>query len=306
LPFAASRENILNMTRYKPFLTGSGRHAMGIKALDPADWIETGRDREAQLAERRRLLDERSDDVLATVAGSEPGQRELLALLLQHLERHMSDLYRVEPDAVVDLGSGRRFSRVDDAVSPLMLAGRLVQEDFCLLQRRSDAYHLVAAVLCFPAHWRLADKLDRPLLAIHQPVPGFAEQLGNPVNRLFERLQADRPVQRLNWSLVDTTDLYLPPSHRTKALDITSDNAGEKIWLRVERQTLRRLPVSDDIVFGIRTHLTSLGKAIDGPPAAEALVQRLLEMPAPVARYKNIERCRAPLLAYLERRRRPV
>ena len=38
---------------------------MGIKALDLAEWIEVDERFAAQLAERRRLLDERPADVLA-------------------------------------------------------------------------------------------------------------------------------------------------------------------------------------------------------------------------------------------------
>ena len=94
------------------------------------------------------------------------------------------------------------------------MIGGLVQEDFCLLQERDGRYILTAAVLCFPAHWLLSEKIGRPLIEIHAPVPGFAEQLGNPVERLFERLDPEKPVQRRNWSLVDTDRLFLPPSHR--------------------------------------------------------------------------------------------
>ncbi len=290
------------MTRYRPFLTGSSLLAMGVKALDPAAWIEIDDQFDHQMTERRRLLDQRPQDVLAALPGSEQGQRELSGLLLEHLTRHADGLYRIEPDAVYDLRADRRLSRRDQDAAPLMLVGRLVQEDFCLLQRRGSAYHLVAAVLCFPAHWRLADKLGRPLLDIHAPVPGFAEQLGAPVDRLFERLQVERPVQRLNWGLVDRADLYLPPTQRTDQVDVTADNAGETLWLRVERQTLRRLPASGDIVFGIRTHLTPLHQAVDSEEAAEALLARLSDMSEPLAAYKNLARIRAPLRSYLRRR----
>lgn len=288
------------MPVYRPFLTGSNPLSMGIKALDAADWLEIGDDFESQMAVRRRLLDRQPRDVVAGLPGSEPGQRELLAMLLRYLSDHAADRYRVLADGIEDRRSQAVFQETSEAHALLMLAGRLVQEDFCLLQRRSGAYCLVAAVLCFPAHWRLHDKLGHPLIDIHAPVPGFADQLGNPVDRLFERLQVDRPVQRLNWSLVDTTDLYLPPSHRTAPVDIAADKAGERLWLRVERQTLRRLPISLDVVFGIRTHLTRLDDAIDSRAAADALIARLEAMPEALAVYKNMSRVKKPLMAYLQ------
>lgn len=289
------------MTLEKPFMKSAARHAMAIKALDPADWIELGEDFRHQMQVRRQLIDQRADDVLAALPGSEAGQAELLGLLLAHLERHFSHLYRIETDAIVELATGLRWSR--SGASPLALAGRLVQEDFCLLQKHEDRYRLTAAVLCFPAHWSLAEKLGRPLLDIHEPVPGFAEQLGAPVDRLIERLDAEKPVRRLNWSLVDTDALHLPPSHRTEPVRLDIDDVGDRLYLRVERQTLRRLPVSGDVVFGIRTCITPLVKAIDSREAADALIQRLHELPEPMRIYKNVASVREPLLAFLERRR---
>ena len=81
------------MARYRPFLDGPWRLAMGIKALDLARWIEIDERFAAQLAERRRLLDERPE-VLAALPESAPGQRELLELLLDHLPERFPEHYR--------------------------------------------------------------------------------------------------------------------------------------------------------------------------------------------------------------------
>jgi len=275
---------------------------MGVKALDPNDWLAFGDDADHQLAERRDLLDQRPGDVLALLPGAEAASDELLALLLTYLERHAIDRYRFERDAVIERGTGSRFSR-DSEPTPLALAGRLVQEDFCLLQRQGDRYMLTAAVLCFPAHWFLSEKIGRPLIGIHEPVPGFAEQLGAPIERLFDKLDQEKPVQRLNWSLVDTDRLYLPPSHRKAPVKLDVDDIGEQLRLRVERQTLRRLPQSKAIVFGIRTYVTPLNQAIDSADAADALIQRLNELPAPMLVYKNLAASKPTLLAFLEKRR---
>lgn len=289
------------MIRYRPFMKDASRHAMAIKALDPDDWIAFGDDDVHQLIERRRLLGERPGDVLAALEGSEAAQAELVALLLAHLEQHASDRYQIENDAVLDLATGFRLSR---RTAPMLaLIGGLVQEDFCLLQRVDDRYVLTAAVLCFPGHWSLAEKVGKPLIDIHAPVPGFAEQLGNPVERLFDRLAVDKPVQRLNWSLVDTDVLYLPPAHKKEPVEIDACDIGCQIRLRVERQTLRRLPETEAVVFGIRTFVSPLDHVIDSAGAADALIQRLHELPAPMLTYKNLAAIRPALLAYLEHQR---
>jgi hypothetical protein len=275
---------------------------MGIKALDPAQWIEIDERFAPQLAERRQLLDERRDEVLAAPPESAAGQRELLDLLLEHLPRRFPQCYERFESGIANLVTGERFATAASGDAPLELVGRLVQEDFCLMQRGEAGYRLVAAVLCFPAHWRLADKLGRPLEAIHGPVPGFGERLAAPVDRFFASIQVARPVWRLNWSLVDQPTLFLPPEHRGHPKPISAEHAGEQLWLRVERQTLRRLPRSGDVAFGIHTHVDPLADAIDSPEAARALAARVREMPEPMARYKSILPIREPLLAWLDTR----
>jgi hypothetical protein len=290
------------MVRYRPLLDGPWRLAMGIKALDLADWIQIDERCATQLAERRRLLDEQRSEVLAGLPESGPGQRELLALLLDYLPECFPEHYRQFNGRIENLATGERFALPawDDA--PLELAGRLVQEDLCLMQRGEAGYRLVAAVLCFPAHWRLVDKLGRPLQVIHEPVPGFDERLADPVDRFFASIQVARPVWRLNWSLVDAPTLFRPPEHRGNPRPISAEQAGRELWLRVERQTLRRLPRSGDVVFGIHTYVDPLEDAIDSPQAARALAARIREMPDAMARYKSILPIRAPLLAWLDGR----
>jgi hypothetical protein len=290
------------MARYRPFLEGPWRLAMGIKALDPAAWIEIDQSFVDQLAERRRLLAERPAEVLAALPESRAGQQELLELLLGHLPERFPEHYRRRGGLIENRATGERFDVEAFAGAPLELAGRLVQEDLCLMQRGEAGYRLVAAVLCFPAHWRLADKLGRPLEVIHAPVPGFGERLAAPVDRFFCSIQVERPVWRLNWSLVDTPALFLPPEHRGHPREVAAERAGEELWLRVERQTLRRLPGSGDVVFGIHTCVEPLAAAIDSPETAQALAARIREMPEPMARYKSILPIREALLAWLDAR----
>jgi len=291
--------------RYRPFLDGPWRLAMGLKALDLREWIEVDEHFEGQLAERRRMLDQRRGEVLGALPESAAGQAEVLELLLDHLPQRFPEHYRRTNGELANLVTGERFDLAAWREAPLELAGRLVQEDLCLLQRGGSAYRLVAGVLCFPSHWRLADKLGRPLAVIHEPVPGFADGLAATVDRFFANLQVARPVWRVNWSLVDTPQLFLPPEHRALRKAIGPERAGEQLWLRVERQTLRRLPRSGDVLFGIRTHLAPLAAVIDGPGAARALAARVREMPPGMAAYKGIAAIRDALLTYLDGRAGP-
>jgi len=275
--------------------------SMGLKALDLRDWILIDEQFGAQLAERRRLLADRRAEVLATLPEATDGAREVLDLLLVHLPARFPEIYRRAAGAITNLATGERFALEAFADAPLELAGRLVQEDLCLMGRAADGYRLIAAVLCFPAHWRLADKLGRPLGAIHEPVPGFAERLAAPVDRFFATIRVERPVWRANWSIVDTPELFLPPEHRARAPRVSAERAGEQLWLRVERQTLRRLPRSGHVLFTIHTYVEPLAAALAAPGTAQALAARIRAMPDALAAYKGIVPIRETLLAYLER-----
>ena len=79
--------------------------------------------------------------------------------------------------------------------------------------------------------------------------------------------------------------------------------AGERLWLRVERQTLRKLAQSEAVVFTIRTHITRLDRAIETAAHAAALATALRSMPEAMQQYKNIAPFAPALLAWLDAHR---
>jgi hypothetical protein len=83
---------------------------------------------------------------------------------------------------------------------------------------------------------------------------------------------------------------------------ITAENAGERLWLRVERQTLSRLPETGAVVFTIRTHITALASAIAAPVSAAELASLIRAMPEEMRRYKVIAPIASALLAWLDAR----
>lgn len=267
------------------FLERSSAPAMGLNALEPDDWLWVDDDFALQTAERARLIVERSAEVHAMLPEAEPAALELLAMV----EAFM---------AARGLSQGELEARDKP---PLMRLGTRAQEDFCLMQRRPDsAYALTGAILCFPQHWHLHQKIGRPLAEIHAPVPGFAARLGRPVERFFANLRVERPVWRANWGLVESPVLF-HPGKREPIPDLSPQNAGERLWLRVERQTLRRLPETGAVVFTVRTLLEPLARTVRRPGAAAAMAERFVAMDAATAAYKGLPLMREPLLAFLRR-----
>lgn len=288
---------------YTPF-DAPYRLAMGLIALPEDEWFEPGPDFVGQLLEKRRLLAERHDDVFRAMPGSEAAQAAFRDAIFAHLPRAHPDLYRAEGEALLIPALDERWTRATD-LAPLDQAARWVQEDLCLMERDGDGrWCLTAASVCFPTRWRLAQKIGHPLDVIHAPAPQLTEKLARPMARFFDQLKPGRGVWRLNWSVLDDPALYQPTGHsRTDERDdITAENAGDRLWLRSERQTLRRL--ADDrpaVLFTIRIHVRPLADLAARPEAAARLAETLATMPDDIYAYKSFRPYGQALRAYLAR-----
>ncbi len=275
---------------------------MGLVALQLKDWIEADEYFYDELKEKKQLLISNYPEVFASRPGSLPAQTEVLALVLKHMEKYCPGVLTIEQDEVILPKLKWKFRISDFEESPLDLCGRFVQEDLCLMAPGADGYTLEAASLCFPARWRLMDKMGLPMGAIHKPVPGYSEKLSRPVDSFFNRIDVDRPVWRVNWSLTTDPTMFQPVRQRHSAseLPITSKNAGDKVYMRCERQTLRRLPDTGWILFTIKTYLDKLSKLHKYPKEAQNLSSLLRSAPTTLLSYKNINHFLEPLLVYLD------
>lgn len=135
----------------------------------------------------------------------------------------------------------------------------------------------------------------------HAPVAGYGATLARPVDRFFDQLKPGRLVWRLNWGIVDSPARFQPVALPAPA-PITAASAGEQLWLRVERQTLRKLPQTEAVVFTIRTYITRLDRAITAPTAAAELAGAVRALPIEMLRYKQIAPFAPALLTWLAAR----
>ncbi|MCC2113984.1 MAG: DUF3445 domain-containing protein, partial [Hyphomicrobiales bacterium] len=121
---------------------------------------------------------------------------------------------------------------------PLKLASLCVQEDLCLMRRGEGGWRLAAASVCFPSAWSLKEKFGRPMGEIHTPVPGFAGRMLTVVERIFDNLKPDEPVERHNWSLYGDAELRHTESHEEDLELLDRETLAARLHLRIERQTL--------------------------------------------------------------------
>ncbi|MDF1721181.1 MAG: DUF3445 domain-containing protein [Minwuia sp.] len=273
---------------YFPPEGGRFRLTLGLKVLPESDWIEIDAALASDLAEKRRLLDSAPDAVFRMLPGSEPAQQEFIDHLGRHLLAHHGDRFTGTPERLHVRPTG--VDVVPDPASPLRAAASLIQEDVLLLQRRDGAFHLVAGLLAFPTRWSLAEKMGRPLAAIHAPVPGYDTHLARPMDRLFDRLVPGRLLWRANWSLLDDPALHQPGGHGAgdAGRTLTADTIGDRLWFRVERQTLSLLPETATAVFTVRIHQATLSDQVRTVSQASDLLASIREMPEAMRHYKSM------------------
>ena len=289
-------------TIHLPFEAGPYRMAMGLIAVPETEWFEIDTLYQAEIAERQRLLALHHAEVFGAEPESDAACAETLTMIIEHLTRVHPDWFEFDGITIQNRLTGQR--RDIATHDKLELAGQLVQEDLCLIESSPDGPRLTAAVLCFPSRWRLHEKLGRPLAAVHGNVPFYGDRLARPVDRFMGHVRTGHIASRLNWSVMDDPTLFQPTGKWRTAHDatITEQNAGDRLFLRVERQTLRRLPVSGAVLFGIRVHVYPLAVAVSAPEIAAALAAAVRALPAEMAHYKSLPMFQSALLAWLDRR----
>lgn len=287
---------------YAPFTAGPYRLQMGLMALKPEDWIEIDDTLAATLIQKRRLLAERHDDVFAARPDTEAAGAEVLELLAEHLPRRFPSAYPRMGTMIAVRATGEMIGLGGPGVHPLETAARLIPEDLCLMRRHGDNYVLAAGSVCFPSRWRLADKIGQTLDAIHAPVPGYEAALASPVTRFFDKIVIDKPVWRLNWTIHDSPEPFQPISPPPRPLAPT--RFAEELFLRVERQTLRRLPQSGDVLFTIRTYIRPLGQVVTDAATARRLAEAVAALPEALRAYRSMTGFADALVAWLREKER--
>lgn len=290
---------------HTPYDGSAKPFSIGLAPLDLARWIEPDGRLAADLAEKDRLFAVARERVFRAEAGTEGAQQEVLDLLAAHLPERHPDVWRRVGDGLEVAATGAHVPLGEaDAEPALIRAARLVQEDLVLMRRGPTGWRLVAAALCFPSSWSLAEKFGHDLDGIHGPVPGYKERLAARMARIFDNLKVEVPVWRVNWSIYPDDTLHHPESkEKPRAWFGSADDLVAASFVRVERQTLRRLPASDDILFTIRIHVDPVAEFRahpEGARLAAGLRSQLLGLDAGELKYKALEGHRDRLAAALE------
>jgi dimethylamine monooxygenase subunit A len=173
---------------------------------------------------------------------------------------------------------GRELAAMLGVQGALPEAALAAHEDLCLLTKREGeaVYRLIGAAVAWPSDWHPSAKLGLPLRALHAPIAGYEEQLASGVDRFMATLRPGPIYGRCNWFIAPTgARRWLADQPPAKAFaHVTPDNAGETLFVRSERQTLRRLPQTGAILFAIGIYVEPLGRL---SPANIAMLGRAVQ-----------------------------
>lgn len=280
---------------------GSARlFQIGVKPLAEADWLIVDDRLSDYLAEKDHLLATRRDEVFAAEPDLESAQAEVLAMVVDHLLAHHPDRYQRHGDTIQV--AGRTIPL--DAPDPLLTAARLVQEDLLILRKDEPGWRLVAGSLSFPSSWSLREKIGRILGEVHAPVPGFNAGTRNDqlITRMFDNARPETPMLRWNWSLYGDDRLFHPDSPGPTEPRFGAGERAENVFLRVERQTLRKLPQTGAMLFTVRIFVdpvAEIEKQPDAPRIAAALIDQLRALDPAQLDYKGMTLERDRVIARL-------
>lgn len=245
------REICQNDLPVKPWMEEKMRRLPGLQPIAQGEWLQVDEAYADQMAYREFLLDQGRNDVFRQMESAAPAARELLERILEELKAKQG--FSVE-EGEVSCPDGRRVKL--DEEHPLISAARLTQEDLVLMERQGDEHVMTAAVLCFPASWSLEQKFGGGLMGIHVPVEAYTEDIGRRVQRLFDFIKVDLPMWRANFLVYSDPELHQPRREENRR----SVQKDGKLWVRVERQSLVKLPISEAVVFSIHTYVVPTNK----------------------------------------------
>ncbi|GKT41004.1 uncharacterized protein ColSpa_01185 [Colletotrichum spaethianum] len=269
-------------------------------------WIELENTYRNRIVERQELYAKNGEGVLAALPGSELACKELMEMVIQFICARYPNQFKRDGTILVNniLGTTTDLSKTE----PLVVLLNNVPEDFGIMIRdhKTGRYVLRAGMVCSSVGWKISEKMGMGLPGIHKPVPDYREKMEFSMDRFFTKMPTNKPIQRGSWGLEMGQPLFLPSedpefSHRESQ---NPQLKPEDVYLRVDWQTLRRLPLSGAIVFNFKALFTPLSEFKDEPYIPSIVLKVLNEGKESILKYKgtwHVEHVAKPALEEYEK-----
>ncbi|KAK8113791.1 hypothetical protein PG999_005860 [Apiospora kogelbergensis] len=236
---------------------------MALRSSTPSDLIAIDSNYLSRIQLRQGLIRDHARHVVGCLPSGADAVRETYSYIQNFLLARYPTLF--SPD-----GEKRQFRNHvtgqslplglpenQDPVGTLRLLGDTVEDDLFLLHATPEGHLCVAFLCCFPSGFDPAEKIGKVLKDIHGPVPSY-EKIGASMERFFSRLEVGKSVTRNNWSVNMTPELYNVSGNHVLEGDAYKEDIDvdiSKAHIRVELQTLTRLPKTQAILFSFKTYL---------------------------------------------------
>jgi hypothetical protein len=279
--------------------------------MKPSQWVLMGSGHEAIMREKRERLALLPSLYYRTLPDSLMAQRELRERVVAHLVTDYPGHFERAGSWVRSRGTGVECDLRDHSIEPLLQLSNLIEEDFMLIQEVDGAPRITAASNAYSSSGRLVASVGRDIEWAHQPVPGLTAKLGPRINRVLESVHTATPCERFNWQLTPMSTIFFPHDdpHAANAaamhgirqtLRENPGRAGDLLWIRVERQTLSRLPESRAVAFSLHTYSDPLASLRTDAQSARAMLELLRAYSEERWKYSEMDIVREPVIAWLE------
>ncbi|KAI1392349.1 uncharacterized protein F4822DRAFT_126330 [Hypoxylon trugodes] len=282
--------------KYQPYKT-QGHVTMGIQKRTRSEWIRIDRGYVNRIEERLPLIRDKHEFTIGTGPKVNAAIAELYEeIMIKYLPVRFPTIFKRYKELVKNLATGTAYPLTTSGLTPdqmLAYMGENVEEDFYFMCLDSDGqYRLQGYIACFPGGFLSPARVGESVREIHQPVPGYESKLGLSVDRYFSRMRPGDFIGRMNWSLqVDGVDLFRTdgnnyyPETEQAILEDKADPSLDDCYLRVEHQTLTKLPRTNAIIFTVRSYMTLLHQ-VKAEGDGKALAQAIKSMPGGLGHYK--------------------
>ncbi|KAM0545619.1 hypothetical protein ACHAPJ_011234 [Fusarium lateritium] len=240
---------------------------MAIRADTPSELITIDQDYLERITHRRSIIASHGSTVHGCTPEGDAAVRELYTYLLsEQLPQRFPTIFKLSKDDSMceNLATGMSFPTLPEGnmEAALRVLGETVEE-------------------------------------IHAPVPSY-EKIGTSMEKFFGKLEVGKSVKRTNWSVQTHKELFA-----CKGNHITGDDKykeDEDTFMRIELQTLTRLPKTGAILFSFKTYLYPARQIKEeglGPAFADA-IEGLSKGNAPgMWTYKSAVRWGSSVIEYL-------
>ena len=296
---------------YRPYRWASADFQLGLRPIRPDTWILIGIDHAEIMRQKHERLSRFRPYYYRTLPESLPAQRELRDQVTTHLLNDHPHSFQRMGSVVRSVITGQTLDLNDDSIEPLLQLSYMIEEDFMLLDESGGIPRITAAANAYSSSGRLVASVGHDMEWTHAPVPELTEKLGAKINRLIRTVHAATPCERFNWQLTPMASVFFPHSdphganaaamqHISAELQRDPARVAELLWIRVERQTLSRLPGSNATAFSLHTYSDPLSSIRSDLESLRAILALLRSYTEERWRYSEMDIVREPLMLWLE------